>query len=1495
MHRVAHQECLPLSDATEDRGLAHAQVTDLREVDLPGNQPVSERGFLHQPQLVASADLWDHSVDDEADRCVKKRTFVVTWYVNPRTFPIGSRSRKVEITNLSSERQFVDACRSVWSDVVTDDVLRWHDVQTPNGFGFSQQHIILSQESRADSQVALFRYAGFPILEQVRALIFPDHSLATDVLRMLSILRVCEAVEVKCSLTGVGDLQHIQFETWDRVHIDAPILIDIKALFMEPDELSDHPDTDNATVSDGGSTTASVETDLQDLDSQEADTFSLMEDISPTLRFQPVIPNVPALWLEYQGENAQNDADDVEMEEDVIVINFDDVASDLRAMTETSNGQPFLVASFGLGLVSLGRRDFEMRTADVAELIDRVHWIWSDHAAFARLHVITVNPQPQLNEARPHLVVIVEVAYVDLQDPLRGAPILIQETGSSDIVANPHVYAARIERNSCTDTILVATGRAAQVVPLGAREVRITLGGRIMGQNVWRLIEDGELCVIHFDPYPPHVAMAESLSDRAVPMFVDLRNVFDFHDLVRIEICCHGISPQNRPLGSRSLWIHYGQMIDGSWYDTAKRLWPFHIDASQLVYVARDEPQVQEDESAICTFHFIVNYRDAEDEIPILIRQTLLAHNDESTHSETWAVNARSDTPPQLLNQHLTQQIFWTRMPRRPHIRRYVATDWLLEGELIELMIYTHTRSHILAILTEYVTHETDLEDEQVSYLQRPQDLADSQDSSVSFLQIASLKQQQTLAFKETCETILYEDHEAFDTGEADAHASASQVANQLSSCVNPEVHDLDIAPSTQSHRPELTSLQDALDTLYDTNWIGLNTDFSHIDDLHPFAQKALEATPVPHGQHGTFHVFTDGTAKQGTAAWSFVVLAEQNFQGRRTYFRVGYAGALLQDDIGEFEATSMDAESTAIIAAAEYLMSRSFPVGIFVELHLHFDCTAAGFGSCGLQKPAKQWYGVGSRQRDARIMISLIQRRLGLEMHHIHAHQGHPWNECADSIATWIRNGGVCAIEPQLRSGRLLSHAYKDWAWMQVRPTDEMPGIDHILTQIEVTPVQSQADASFRKQGGAKPATALSGLKIATVNVVTFEYGKDTSGLPTSMRVKEMIKQFQDAHCDVVAIQESRARHDQTWKEGPYIRFISSGLQGHAGVELWFHEYLLSEKLGTGITEQDFTVWYNDHRLLALHFDMDSVGVDIFCCYAPQSGKPDQEIRDWWNHLDKIASERIWQSPIWLLGDLNCKIGAVSSEHIGDLMPDAEDTGGECFRQFCHKFDLFVPSTFANLHEGESTTYVSPLGYESRIDFIALSTDFTHGFSRSFVDTSIDVLNGDRDHHVVAVELQFKIQKHNTFTFKRQPWYDRPKAKLDQQALKETVECIPSIDWATDTTEHWDHIRDHLQFRLAQKFPCQKRQRRQLYFSPHTWELVCQRRDVRNHSRSLLRSKKLLILQAFFASWKSREGAASQTFQYDLHVLHLQLAVTYEQRKALDQRCAALKNHDWK
>ena len=574
-----------------------------------------------------------------------------------------------------------------------------------------------------------------------------------------------------------------------------------------------------------------------------------------------------------------------------------------------------------------------------------------------------------------------------------------------------------------------------------------------------------------------------------------------------------------------------------------------------------------------------------------------------------------------------------------------------------------------------------------------------------------------------------------------------------------------------------------------------------------------------------------------------------------------------------------------------------ALPEQVSLQISCHFDATSVGFGAFGLQSEPKLRGQPQDIQHHARIMVSLVQQ-LHSEIRpiHVHAHDGCPFNEGVDAIAGACRRGWQPTHKAELRSHRLRTHPLREWAWLEMKDHPEIPGIQKLLQNPNPKTELAWPDRTLEKlnQSVNRQRWVMS-LKVATVNVGTMHY-QDENHTACSFKARELARQFHDAGLDIVGLQETRARESCASRIGPFLRLIAAGTKGQAGVELWIHTENFMRKTGTPLREeQDVCVWQSDHRCLAATVTSDVLELDLIVCYAPQAGKADSEIRLWWQSFREVLRKRPSKSPMLWMGDWNCRIGSVVTEQIGDHHADEEDTGGQEMRQTCSKFDMFVPSTMAEWHQGDSWTYRSPLGARSRIDFIAVQSDLFRGVTSSRIDDSVDVMNGDHDHRVVTLDVQLEQVSHMHAYLSREVPYDRDKARKNKMdGAIDLFAKIPTCPWDMDVNVHWANVRDQLQDLACQHFPKPKRQCRQLYFSDEVWTKVCQRKDLRQLHRKQQRDKDFAIMSTLFQCWKQKRESTSTERAND-HLCRMQMALTLQARQKVDGDFRKCKRQQWK
>ena len=641
--------------------------------------------------------------------------------------------------------------------------------------------------------------------------------------------------------------------------------------------------------------------------------------------------------------------------------------------------------------------------------------------------------------------------------------------------------------------------------------------------------------------------------------------------------------------------------------------------------------------------------------------------------------------------------------------------------------------------------------------------------------------------------------------------------------------------------------------------------DYRAIPQLHPVAAMVCDqGEKLIDSDH--LHVYTDGSAFQssGRAAWAFHVVAERQCQDEVQFVRVCYTGDVVQQGLYEAQSDSLDAEAMALIQAADWLLSCPPVAGR--RITIHFDALAARLGAFGDQAIPGASSGERCIQNTARAAMMLAQcKHEGLEWRHIHAHSGQPDNEAVDSIAKALAQGWEATFKPPYRLQKWNTHSLRDWAWIEIAPTAEMPGIQTIL-QEQGKQRQFRHDYLDVKATTLEANSETIGWKIGSANVRSLEKGDQIWSHKSGL----IEKQVCDQGYDMFFLQECRSRHAGSYEDGNLVRIWSPGAKGTGGVEAWFRKEAAFKQTGFGdISKEDFVVWYADERFLGLTCMHMAFNFDVVVIYAPQSGKNDEEIKQWWNQCRERLKARPSQRPFFLVGDANAHVGSVITESIR----------------------LVVPSTFENFHVGQSETFQGYRGGRTRVDYIAVPDVCFDGVKISYVDTHIDLMNGELDHYAIGLELEMQLQERFQKQQGRIAAYDRNKARSQDGLLQlgKLAANIPEVPWEMEVNDHWKLLRETVSTQCAAWFPKEKRQQRQRYMSETAWGLVCQRKDLRIEIHRAQRDPQQRLLQYIFGMWRSG-GRQSSLGDVDEHLVDQQIALNIWKRNQLQKSFKRLK-----
>ena len=95
-------------------------------------------------------------------------------------------------------------------------------------------------------------------------------------------------------------------------------------------------------------------------------------------------------------------------------------------------------------------------------------------------------------------------------------------------------------------------------------------------------------------------------------------------------------------------------------------------------------------------------------------------------------------------------------------------------------------------------------------------------------------------------------------------------------------------------------------------------------------------------------------------------------------------------------------------------------------------------------------------------------------------------------------------------------------------------------------------------------------------------------------------------------------------------------------------------------------------------------------------------------------------------------------------------------------------------------------------------------GVKISYVDTHIDLMNGELDHYAIGLELEMQLQERFQKQQGRIAAYDRNKARSQDGLVQlgKLAANIPEVPWETEVNDHWKLLRETVSSQCAAWFP---------------------------------------------------------------------------------------------
>ncbi|OLQ02188.1 hypothetical protein AK812_SmicGene14994 [Symbiodinium microadriaticum] len=656
-----------------------------------------------------------------------------------------------------------------------------------------------------------------------------------------------------------------------------------------------------------------------------------------------------------------------------------------------------------------------------------------------------------------------------------------------------------------------------------------------------------------------------------------------------------------------------------------------------------------------------------------------------------------------------------------------------------------------------------------------------------------------------------------------------------------------------------------------------VRTELVNIATWHTAADVPLEA----------LEIYTDGSATcQGQdispSAWAFAVFVLA--QGNR--YLLGHASSQAAPPgtpyfLGEVADDALTAELLALCWslcwAVQYAHSFAVPV------HFCYDAMSAGRGTFGKAQPvagtSPERYAPLSRFAVA--LRQYLNACVPTAHRHVTGHTGCLGNELCDALAKLARKTACDAYDRCLPSwpAHWARHPLADWAWATVPGQSDIPRLFCFEVEVARGHISSPLPATAPKAGTAT-VTHPAGEVYFTVtcvslNVLTLRDGKHTARDPSvGMRVlgrKDVLKASLDTVSPLfVGLQETRLPQSAPLEDQDFLMYSASASDsGTGGCSLWISKrqplYTTNEG-ATCIADRDVTIIDAAPRFLVAHIQTRRLSLQVHVLHAPSTANvPVEEVRSFWDERAQALLHRPEGCDFIVLCDANSRLGEIASDFVGTFGAEQEGPAGGLFHEFLTKIDAVAPSTWEDWHTGPHTTWVSPTGHRSRIDYVLLPRHWTTGHISSFTLPFTEHLQLRDDHIPVFLSCQFarRMPPLAYTTSCKQVVRPDPQS-AGSHACQLLSDWVPVQPWHLSVDEHYQGLAEAwLQVGEALASPAQE-QPRQPYLTADTLLLVRERAHARSSLKAVSAERqhrwRLIIFAAFVTNTAQQAFSPAQT-----------------------------------
>ena len=430
-------------------------------------------------------------------------------------------------------------------------------------------------------------------------------------------------------------------------------------------------------------------------------------------------------------------------------------------------------------------------------------------------------------------------------------------------------------------------------------------------------------------------------------------------------------------------------------------------------------------------------------------------------------------------------------------------------------------------------------------------------------------------------------------------------------------------------------------------------------------------------------------------------------------------------------------------------------------------------------------------------------------------------------------------------------------WFWILARP--DLREYWH-AGRLQPPQPQPEADEQVLRelrawQASTTPKSSLC-LQLKTVSCNVFTLSKKyVSSLAAAVG---FLDQCHGKDIAVVALQETRLKRTRLG-HSDYIVVAHPSLKGKGGVLLALHRRLLRIDGEHGpkeaLAEKHISVVASTHELLIVRVWYGSLDVLMVVAHAPHTGRPFAEVEAFWGSIATSIPAYLKSNDMLVFADANGRLGSRTSEAVQGCNAEEENPNGACFHEFLQTWRLWVPATFDAFHTGPGFTWTHPNGGQSRIDYIAVPVRWFFSW------TDLQPAHGHlHDHHAVCLEFQCHLEGRDACQHVQRPvsLQHLGEAAVAQEQMAR-VSHMPPIDWAMDVHQHAHELTKRFSSGVHAVVPKRLPFHRKLHFSAVTRRAILHKAHLRGRLLRLEYGRRLLLLRACFAAWRTNETEMGQ------------------------------------